>query len=30
MRAGREREAIAWLAKHVEGEVGYDPTREPI
>lgn len=21
---GREREAIAWLARHIEGEVGYD------
>jgi hypothetical protein len=30
MRPGRERDAIAWLAKHVEGEVGYDPTREPL
>lgn len=30
MRAGREREAIAWLAKHVEGEVGYDPVAEPL
>jgi hypothetical protein len=27
---GREREAIAWLAKHVEGDRGYDPTREPL
>jgi hypothetical protein len=24
MRAGREREAIQWLAKHLEGEVGYN------
>ena len=24
MRPGREREAIGWLAKHLEGEVGYD------
>jgi hypothetical protein len=30
MRPGREREAIAWLAKHVEGEVGYDPAGEPL
>jgi hypothetical protein len=25
MRSGREREAVGWLAKHLEGEVGYDP-----
>jgi hypothetical protein len=24
MRAGREREAVGWLAKYLEGEVGYD------
>ena len=24
MRSGREREAIEWLARHMEGEVGYD------
>jgi hypothetical protein len=24
MRPGREREAVGWLAKHLEGEVGYD------
>ncbi len=30
MREGRENEAIAWLAKHVEGNIGYDPTREPL
>jgi hypothetical protein len=24
MRPGRERETVAWLAKHLEGEVGYD------
>jgi hypothetical protein len=24
MRSGREREAAGWLAKHLEGEVGYD------
>jgi hypothetical protein len=24
IRPGREREAIQWLAKHIEGEVGYD------
>jgi len=26
MQASREREAIQWLAKHLEGEVGYDIT----
>lgn len=30
MNPGREREAIAWLAKHVEGDRGYDPQREPL
>lgn len=30
MNPRREREAIAWLAKHVEGERGYDPNREPL
>jgi hypothetical protein len=29
IRPGRERAALAWLAKHVEGERGYDPDREP-
>jgi hypothetical protein len=24
MRSGREREAVGWLAKYLEGEVGYD------
>ena len=24
MRSGREREAVQWLAKHLEGEIGYD------
>lgn len=24
MRPGRERETVGWLAKHLEGEVGYD------
>jgi len=24
MRPGREEEAINWLAKHLEGDVGYD------
>ena len=28
--AGREREAMEWLAKHIEGEVGYDATKEPL
>lgn len=30
MRAGREREAIQWLAKHLEGDVGYDLNRAPL
>lgn len=30
MRPGREREAIAWLAKHLEGEVGYDVNGGPL
>jgi hypothetical protein len=30
IREGREREAIEWLAKHVEGSIGYDPEREPL
>jgi hypothetical protein len=30
IRAGRERDALAWLAAHVEGERGYDPSREPL
>lgn len=30
IKRGREREAIAWLAKHLEGEIGYDPTVEPL
>ncbi len=30
IRARREREAIAWVAKHVEGTFGYDPTRNPL
>ena len=29
IQPGREREAILWLAKHIEGEFGYDPTKEP-
>jgi hypothetical protein len=24
MRADREREAVTWLAQHLEGEIGYD------
>ena len=27
---GREREAVEWLAKHVEGEFGYDVTKDPL
>jgi hypothetical protein len=30
MRRGREREAIQWLAKHMEGEVGYNITSGPL
>lgn len=30
MQAGREREAIQWLAKHLEGEVGYDVNSGPL
>lgn len=30
IRKGRERAAIAWLAKHVEGERGYDPNKNPL
>lgn len=30
IRAGREREAIGWLAKHIEGEVGYDVSHGPL
>ncbi len=30
MRANREREAIQWLAKHLEGEVGYDINGGPL
>jgi hypothetical protein len=30
MRPGQERDAIAWLARHVEGEVGYDPAVAPL
>jgi hypothetical protein len=27
---GRERQAIKWLAKHVEGQLGYDPAKDPL
>jgi hypothetical protein len=30
IHAGREREALSWLAAHVEGEIGYDPSKEPL
>jgi hypothetical protein len=30
MRPGREREAIQWLAKHIEGEIGYDVDAGPL
>jgi hypothetical protein len=30
IKPGREREAIAWLADHVEGSLGYDPAQEPL
>jgi hypothetical protein len=30
IRAGREREAIGWLAAHIESEIGYDPKAEPL
>ncbi|WP_203909124.1 hypothetical protein [Rhizocola hellebori] len=30
IRPGREREAIAWLAKHIEGQRGYDPGNGPL
>jgi len=30
IRPGREREAIAWLAKHIEGEIGYNTAKEPL
>ncbi len=30
MRPGREREAIRWLAQHVEGEIGYDVNVDPL
>jgi hypothetical protein len=30
IRPGNERQALAWLAKHVEGDIGYDPSKEPL
>lgn len=30
MRPGREAEAVGWLARHVEGEIGYDPAKDPL
>lgn len=30
MRPGREKEAVEWLAAHIEGEAGYDPKKEPL
>lgn len=30
MRPGREREAILWLARHLEGEVGFDINSGPL
>lgn len=30
IRKGREREAIAWLAEHIESDAGYDPTVNPL
>jgi hypothetical protein len=30
LRPGREREAIAWLARHVEGDIGYDTNADPL
>jgi hypothetical protein len=30
IRRGREREALAWLARHVEGVRGYDPDAQPL
>jgi hypothetical protein len=30
IRGGRERETVAWLAEHIEGEIGYDPKQEPL
>jgi hypothetical protein len=30
IRPLQERDAIAWLARHIEGEIGYDPTVSPL
>ncbi len=30
IRPGLEREALAWLAKHVEGDIGYDANNGPV
>jgi hypothetical protein len=30
IRPGREREAVEWLAKHIEGEIGYNAAQEPL
>jgi len=30
MRPGRERETIRWLARHIEGEIGYDIEKSPL
>jgi hypothetical protein len=30
IRGIREREAIEWLAKHIEGEIGYDTDQDPL
>ncbi len=30
IRPGREREAVLWLAKHLEGEVGYNSSSGPL
>jgi hypothetical protein len=30
IRPGREREALAWLSEHIEGQIGYDPAVNPL
>jgi hypothetical protein len=30
IRPEREREAIGWLSRHVEGEIGYEPDKDPL
>jgi hypothetical protein len=30
IRPTQERDAIAWLSRHVEGEIGYDPNVSPL